>query len=138
MISRIIFQIPIGILSDRFGRKIPILAGIFFNAMIVYNLGHVDDVNSLIFLRLLQGIAMAAVETPLLALAVELSGEQNVSSKIGIITSAQAAGVAMGPLIGGIFGGYVSFEAPFYISSLLIFLSGILVWVALRKNTEVH
>ncbi|MCD4703694.1 MAG: MFS transporter [Methanosarcinaceae archaeon] len=138
VISRIIFQIPIGILSDRFGRKIPILAGIFFNALIVYNLGHVDDVNSLIFLRLLQGIAMAAVETPLLALAVELSGEQNVSSKISIITSAQAAGVAIGPLIGGIFGGYVSFEAPFYISSLLIFLSGVLVWFALRKNTEIH
>ncbi|MEA1985058.1 MAG: MFS transporter [Euryarchaeota archaeon] len=138
VISRIVFQIPIGILSDRFGRKIPLLAGIFFNALIVYALGYVDDVNSLIFLRLLQGIAMAAVETPLLALAVELSGEQKVSSKVSIITSAQAAGVAMGPLIGGVFGGYVSFETPFHISSLLIVLAGVLVWVVLRKNTGIH
>lgn len=134
VISRIVFQVPIGILSDRFGRKFPILAGIFFNAIIVYALGHVDDVNSLILLRLLQGIAMAAVETPLLALAVELSGEKKVSSRVSTITSAQAAGVAMGPLIGGVFGGYVSFETPFHISSLLIVLSGILVWAALRKK----
>ncbi|WP_135604437.1 MFS transporter [Methanococcoides sp. NM1] len=136
VISRIVFQVPIGILSDRFGRKLPILAGIFFNAIIVYGLGHVDNINSLILLRLLQGIAMAAVETPLLALAVELSGEKKVSSKVSTITSAQAAGVAMGPLIGGVFGGYVSFETPFHISSLLIVLSGILVWAALRKNSD--
>ena len=134
VISRIIFQVPIGILSDKFGRKLPILAGIFFNAIIVYALGQVDNMNSLILLRLLQGISMAAVETPLLALAVELSGEKKVSSRVSTITSAQAAGVAVGPLIGGVFGGYVSFETPFNISSLLIILSGILVWVALRKS----
>ncbi|WP_048193931.1 MFS transporter [Methanococcoides methylutens] len=135
VISRIVFQVPIGIFSDRFGRKLPIIAGIFFNSIIVYGLGHVDTINSLILLRLLQGIAMAAVETPLLALAVELSGEKKVSSKVSTITSAQAAGVAMGPLIGGVFGGYVSFETPFHISSLLIILSGILVWAALRKSS---
>ncbi|WP_440952391.1 MFS transporter [Methanococcoides sp. FTZ1] len=134
VISRIIFQVPIGILSDRFGRKYPILAGIFFNAIIVYALGQVDNVNSLILLRLLQGIAMAAVETPLLALAVELSGENKVSSRVSTITSAQAAGVAVGPLLGGILGGYVSFETPFNISSLLIILSGFMVWAALRKH----
>ncbi|WP_135612577.1 MFS transporter [Methanococcoides sp. AM1] len=134
--SRIVFQVPIGILSDRFGRKLPIIAGIFFNAIIVYGLGHVDTINALILLRLLQGIAMAAVETPLLALAVELSGEKKISSRISTITGAQAAGVAMGPLIGGVFGGYVSFETPFHISSLLIVLSGILVWAALRKSSS--
>jgi len=128
--------VPIGMFSDRFGRKLPILFGIFFNALIVFALGYVPDINSLIFLRLLQGIAMAAVETPLLALAVDIVGEHNISSRISTITSAQAAGVAVGPLIGGIFGGYVSFETPFQISSLMIVLSGIMVWMVLRKGKE--
>jgi MFS family permease len=136
VISRIIFQVPIGMFSDRFGRKLPILCGIFFNALIVFALGYAPDINSLIFLRLLQGIAMAAVETPLLALAVDIVGEYNISSRISTITSAQAAGVAVGPLIGGIFGGYVSFETPFQISSLMIVLSGIMVWMVLRKKKE--
>ncbi len=136
VIARIIFQVPMGIISDRFGKKFLIITGIFLNALIVYGLGHVGDVNSLISLRVLQGIAMAAVETPLLALAVEISGEEKVTSRISTITGAQAAGMAVGPLVGGIFGGYVSFETPFHISSVLILASGVMVWWALRKNNH--
>lgn len=136
VIARIIFQVPMGIVSDRFGRKFLIIAGIFLNAAIVYGLGHVGAVNSLIFLRILQGIAMAAVETPLLALAVEISGEKKVTSRVSTITGMQAAGMAMGPLVGGFFGGYVSFETPFHISSILILLSGLMVWWALRKKNS--
>ncbi|MBP2029628.1 MFS family permease [Methanohalophilus levihalophilus] len=137
VITRIVFQVPMGIISDRFGRKFLIIAGIFLNAAIVYGLGHVGDINSLIFLRVLQGIAMAAVETPLLALAVEISGEEKVTSRVSTITGMQAAGMAMGPLVGGIFGGYVSFETPFHLSSVLILLSGLLVWWTLRTQKEI-
>ena len=134
ILSRIVFQTPIGIISDRYGRRKLILTGMFMNALIVYLLGNVADVSSLIALRTLQGISMASVETPLLALAVDIAGERKISSRVSTITSAQSAGLAVGPLLGGIFGGYVNFRTPFYISSTLILISAVVMWIVLRKK----
>jgi MFS family permease len=70
---------------------------------------------------------MASVETPVMALAVELAGGASVSSRISSITSAQAAGTAFGPLIGGFLGGYVSFTMPFYVCAAMMAISLLVV-----------
>ncbi|PQV43320.1 MFS transporter [Methanohalophilus euhalobius] len=127
VISRIVFQTPMGILSDRIERKWIIISGIAVNALIVIGLGHVIHIEELIILRIMQGISMAAVETPLMALAVDMTGGHSTGSRISIITSAQAAGMATGPLFGGILAGYVSFETPFHICAILILASGFLI-----------
>ncbi|APH39574.1 MFS transporter [Methanohalophilus halophilus] len=127
VISRIVFQTPMGILSDRIERKWIIISGIAVNALIVIGLGYVIHIEELIILRIMQGISMAAVETPLMALAVDMTGGHSTGSRISIITSAQAAGMATGPLFGGILAGYVSFETPFHICAILILISGLLI-----------
>jgi MFS family permease len=127
VISRIVFQAPMGILSDRIERKWIIISGIAVNALIVVGLGHVIHIEELIILRIMQGISMAAVETPLMALAVDMTGGHSTGSRISVITGAQAAGMATGPLFGGILAGYVSFETPFHICAILILASGVLI-----------
>lgn len=127
VISRVILQTPMGVLSDRYGRKKLILFGLFLNIPVVLGLGYVTRVEQLIVLRALQGLCMASVETPVMALAVDLAGGTSVSSRVSSITSAQAAGTAFGPLIGGFLGGYVSFTMPFYVCAVMMFFSFIIV-----------
>lgn len=125
--SRIILQTPIGILSDKYGRKKFILFGLLINIPIVLGLAHMQTIQQLIFLRAIQGISMAAVETPIMALAVDLVDKNSVSSNVSYLTSAQAAGTAFGPFIGGILGGYLSFETPFYLCAFMIVISTLII-----------
>ncbi|MEZ5335087.1 MAG: MFS transporter [Methanolobus sp.] len=132
VIVRVLFQIPMGMLSDKLGRKRIIVLGLLLNIPIVIGLGHVATVNQLIFLRALQGISMASVETPVMALAVDLAGP-SVSSKVSSITASQAAGMALGPIMGGILAGYISFEIPFYICAVMLLLSLLLVMAVIKE-----
>ena len=127
VISRVILQTPMGVLSDSYGRKKLRLYGLLLNIPIVLGLGYVTTVEELIVLRAFQGLCMASVETPVMALAVDLAGGTSISSRVSFITSAQAAGTAFGPLIGGFLGGYVSFTMPFYVCAAMMAFSLIIV-----------
>ncbi|MBN2110783.1 MAG: MFS transporter [Methanosarcinaceae archaeon] len=138
VLSRVLFQTPMGAISDRMGRKRMVALGLLINVPIVVALGYVETIVQLIILRALQGISMAAVETPVMALAVELTGGSGVGSKVSTITASQAAGMALGPLIGGSLAGYVSFRTPFFLCGALIMLSFLLVLALIREPGHVN
>jgi MFS family permease len=133
VLIRVLFQTPMGMISDRVGRKKMVAYGLLLNVPIVIGLGYAGSITELIILRALQGISMAAVETPVMALAVELTGGNAVSSKVSIITAAQAGGMALGPIMGGLLAGYVSFRTPFYLCGALILLSFFLVLAKVKE-----
>jgi MFS family permease len=130
---RVLFQTPMGIISDSVGRKKMVAYGLLLNVPVVIGLGYAGSITELIILRAVQGISMAAVETPVMALAVELTGGKAVSSKVSIITAAQAGGMALGPIMGGLLAGYVSFRTPFYLCGALILMSFFLVLAKVKE-----
>ncbi|MDD4748948.1 MAG: MFS transporter [Methanosarcinaceae archaeon] len=125
--ARLLFQAPLGSLSDKIGRKKLIIGGLFLSGPIVIGMGYVTSVHQLIFARALQGLFVAAIETPAMALAADLSEGSALGSKLSIITTAQAAGMAFGPIFGGLLAGYVSFTTPFYACAILMGLAGLVV-----------
>ncbi len=135
VIVRVLFQTPMGMISDKLGRKKIIAMGLLLNIPVVIGLGYVENVDQLIILRAIQGISMAAVETPVMALAVDLAGIA-VSSKVSTITASQAAGMALGPIMGGILAGYISFVLPFYICAVMLLFSLLLVIVGIKEPSE--
>ncbi|MDP2216461.1 MAG: MFS transporter [Methanolobus sp.] len=133
VLVRVLFQTPMGMISDRVGRKKMVAYGLLLNVPIVIGLGYAGSITELIILRALQGISMAAVETPVMALAVELTGGNAVSSRVSIITAAQAGGMALGPIMGGLLAGYVSFRTPFYLCGALILLSFFMILAKVKE-----
>ena len=131
--ARLLFQTPLGSLSDRIGRKKLIVSGLFLSIPLVVVMGYVTSVNQLIFARALQGILVASIDTPAMALAADLSNGSFTSSKLSIITTAQAAGMAIGPIFGGFLAGYVTFVTPFYACAFLMLLAG---FVVMKKVEE--
>lgn len=121
MISRLLFQVPLGRLSDRIGRKPLIILGLLLMAPATALLGEV--VTSLQFtgMRILQGVASAAIAAPAFAFAADLSKSGGEGRQMSIITMGFGLGIAIGPLIAGALA--VSFfELPFILSGIITIL----------------
>jgi len=121
MIGRLIFQTPMGRVSDRFGRKPFVYYGLLVLAPITVLLGEVATLTEFSLLRLLQGIASAAVVAPALAYAgdiIQAGGQESAGRQISIVTTGFGLGIAVGPLIAGVFA-IVFFQLPFWIDGFL-------------------
>jgi MFS family permease len=125
MVSRLIFQIPLGRLSDHIGRKRFIIAGLILMAPVTALLGEVGSTFQLTGLRLVQGLASAAIAAPAFALAADLSRAGGEGRQMSIVTMGFGLGIALGPLIAGILA-VVSFELPFLIGGLMSLAA---VWI---------
>jgi MFS family permease len=132
MVSRLLFQLPLGRLSDYLGRKPLIIAGMILMAPATVLLGEVTTTLQLIGVRLMQGIGAAAIAAPALALAADLSKAGGEARQISITTMGFGLGVAAGPLIAGT-AVVLSFELPFIIGGLMLLVSA---WVVYRYVPE--
>ena len=132
MVSRVIFQIPLGRLSDLIGRKPLIIAGLVLMAPATALLGEAGTTFQLTGLRVFQGLASAAIAAPAFALAADLSQVGGAGRQMSITTMGFGLGLAMGPLIAG-FLAVVSFHLPFVIGGLMS-LAG--AWIIQRFVAE--
>jgi MFS family permease len=132
LFSRLIFQVPLGRLSDKIGRKPLILAGLILMAPTTALLGYVPSFLSLSAVRFLQGIGSAAVAAPAFAVAGDLAHTGGEGRQMSILTMGFGLGVATGPLLAGILAVH-SFQLPFVIVGLLSLVGA---WVVYRYVPE--
>jgi MFS family permease len=131
-ISRLIFQIPLGKLSDRIGRRPLMIAGLVLLAPATALLGFVGTTLQLIALRLLQGIASSAIAAPAYAVAADLSKVGAEGKQMSIATASFGLGIAVGPLIAGVLV-LSAFDLPFLVGGALSLLGA---WIVYRYVPE--
>ncbi len=132
MVTRLLFQVPLGKYSDSIGRKPLILAGLILMCPATILLGLSSSLNQLIIYRLFQGIAAAGIAAPAFAIAADLSREGGEGRQMSIITMGFGLGIATGPLIAG-FLAVVFFELPFIFLGILSIASA---WVVFKYMPE--
>jgi MFS family permease len=132
MVSRLLFQVPLGHWSDRIGRKPLILAGLVLMAPATAALGWVGSTAQLTGVRLVQGLASAAIAAPAFALAADLARGGGEGRQMAVVTTGFGLGIAVGPLLAGLLA-TVSFELPFVVGGALALLGG---WVVYRWVPE--
>jgi MFS family permease len=132
MVSRFIFQIPAGKLSDRLGRKPVIIAGLIAMAPFTALLAAAGSTNQLVLYRLIQGIGSAGVAAPAFALAADLTTAGGQGRQMSITTMGFSLGIALGPLLSGVLSS-VFFELPFLVGALILIA---VAWVIHRHVPE--
>lgn len=141
MIGRLLFQIPLGRLSDYIGRKPLIIVGLIIMAPATALLGEVGSLLQLSGLRLVQGVASAGVAAPAFALAADLSTAGGEGRQMSIITMGFGLGIALGPLIAGLLA-VSSFELPFVVGGLMSLIGAWIVFhyvpESMRREEKRH
>lgn len=114
MVGRLIFQVPLGHFSDKWGRKPFILGGLVLMALTTIVLGEVQTMSQLVIVRLLQGVAAAGVAAPAFALAADLSKTGGEGRQMSVVTMGFGLGIAVGPMLAGLLAVFY-FELPFLV-----------------------
>ncbi|MDZ5813265.1 MFS transporter, partial [Halorubrum sp. AD140] len=111
-IANVIFQVPVGRASDRIGRRPFLVAGFVLLVPTTLLQGVVTEPALMMLVRLGQGIAVACVFAPSLALAGDLAREGESGTTLSVLTMGFGFGVALGPLASGWLVGF-GFVVPF-------------------------
>ena len=114
--ANVLFQLPIGRLSDRYGRRPFLVAGFVLLLPTTLAQGLVTGSNAMIVARFLQGLAVAAVFAPSLALAGDLAREGASGSTLSLLTMGFGLGIAFGTLLSGVLVGF-GFIVPFAVAT---------------------
>jgi len=132
MIGRLLFQVPLGRLSDSIGRRPLVISGLLLMAPATILLGQATSLLQLAGLRVFQGLASAAIVAPALAVVADLTSTSNAGRQMSVVTMGFGLGIAFGPLIAGLLV-VVFFDLPFLVAGGM---SVIGAWLVYRKMPE--
>lgn len=138
MVSRLVFQVPLGRLSDRFGRRPFVIGGLLLLGPVTALLGEVTTLLQFVLLRFVQGLAAAAIVAPALAYAGDIahsSGLGRHGSQMSIVTMGFGLGIAFGPMIAG-FLAIFFFELPFLVDGALCLIGSVLVYFFMTETVQ--
>jgi DHA1 family multidrug resistance protein-like MFS transporter len=133
-----------GNLSDRIGRKKLIQAGLLADVFLGTLTGLIWNWAPLLVVRILNGVATAAVAAPSEASLVDQVPKSRRGEALGFYLTMSMVGFNMGPVFGGaiqflfnnVFGLGLewSYRIPFFVDSLLAFMAFLLVWRGVEET----
>ena len=134
-LTQAVFQIPLGMLSDKIGRKPVILAG-----LLVFMLGSIiaaysDSLTGVIIGRAIQGAG--AIASAVMALAADLTREENRIKIMAIIGVSIGISFSIAMVVGPIIHGWFSLSGIFWTTALLA-LTAIMIVIFLVPTPATH
>jgi len=109
------FLIPIGKLSDIYGRKKVFLTGIILTGLTSFLIPFSPTFPILIALRGLQGIGSACIFGTSVAIVSSVFPKEERGKALGINVTGVYAGLSLGPVIGGVLTYYLGWRSLFFI-----------------------
>jgi MFS transporter, DHA1 family, multidrug resistance protein len=122
-----------GTVADRFGRKRMVERANYGGTVILLLMAFAGSAEMLVFLRLIQGAITGTVAAANALVAAEAPRDRT-GYAMGLIQVGTGAGIALGPLIGGTVADLWGYGAAFYVTSGMLFLSGLLVSFFIRED----
>ena len=135
-IANVIFQVPVGRASDRIGRRPFLLAGFVLLVPTTLFQGIVTEPALMMLVRLGQGVAVACVFAPSLALAGDLAREGESGTTLSVLTMGFGFGVALGPLASGWLYGF-GFLVPFAVGAAAAALALVAVFTQVEETLDI-
>ena len=134
-LANIAFQIPVGRASDVYGRRPFLLLGFVILTPTTFAQGFVLSPLTMTIARLGQGVAVAMVFAPSLALAGDLARKGASGTTLSVLTMSFGLGVAIGPLTSGFLERF-GFAVPFVVGAALSLLALLIVHSQVGETLE--
>jgi DHA1 family multidrug resistance protein-like MFS transporter len=116
-----------GSVADRYGRKLMVQRAMFGGAVVIGAMGFVQNVQQLVFLRVIQGMLTGTV--PAATTLVASSAPRDRSGyALGLLQMAVWTGASIGPLVGGVLADTWGYRVAFLVTGSMLFLAGLTVW----------
>ena len=122
-----------GRLADQYGRKKMVMRAIFCSSIILALMGFAQTALALIALRALQGLTSGLIAANMALVAGE-SPRERIGFALGTLQVGLFGGVAIGPTIGGVLADNFGYQVPFFFTSALLLLAGLLVAFGVRET----
>lgn len=135
-VARTIFSPFAGRISDRWGRKNFIAAGLIVYAVVSFFYVLSNDVESLIVIRFFHGLASLFVVPIAMALAADIAPKHKLGLYMGTINMAVMIGLGIGPALGGIIRDHFGMNAAFYFMGALALFTCLLVTLFIPPDKE--
>lgn len=141
-LTQAIFQIPLGLLSDKIGRRPVIFGGLLLFILGSVVAAYTDSAVGVIIGRALQG--MGAIASTLMALVTDLTAEQNRTKAMATIGGSIGISFALAMVLGPIVASSFGMEGIFWLTALLglvgaiILVNAIPKTFSMRKNRETN
>ena len=114
-----------GAVADRYGRKLMVERAMFGGAIVIGLMAFARSAEELVVLRGIQGLITGVIGAHN-ALVAAVVPRERTGYAMGLLQVGLGIGVALGPLIGGLVADLFGYRATFYVTSLMLFVSGIL------------
>nr|WP_320012579.1 MFS transporter [uncultured Desulfobulbus sp.] len=137
-LSRGLLQPLVGNISDRWGRKGFLMAGLLIYGIVGLIIPLATDVTHLIYIRLFQGIGAAMIVPVAMAYASFLAPPGHEGRSMGVINIAIFCGIGCGPIVGGFFSDFWGIASVFYIMATLCFAAFLLVITTLPSCSPIE
>ncbi len=134
-IFQMFFQVPFGILSDKFGRKKIIAVGLLIFILGCFVCAFANDIYTLIFGRALQGCG--AVGAVVSALIADFTNEETRSKAMAITGIMIGASFALSMVLSPILSAKFGLNSLFFLSAILTFLSLFLLYFGVKKEQKI-
>ena len=127
---------PVGILSDRFGKKKVFIIGLLIFSAVYFGFASLNSLALVWFLFALYGIYASATEGVLKAWVSDLVPDQNRGSAIGLITMSSSIAMMIGSITAGFLWDKFGSSVPFYISSATSLVVAITLFQFSKKRSQ--
>jgi len=130
----VIFAVPAGILSDKYGRERLIIFGYLLYSLIYFGFGRTSDKVTVVLLFALYGLYSATTDGIQKALVADLIPENKRGTGLGIYSSLIGITLLPASLIAGVLYDKSGNGAPFYFGAAMALLAALLMVLFYRKK----
>jgi MFS family permease len=131
-----IAQLATGALSDRIGRRLPVAAGMWVQALGLLLFWKATGFSHTIGASALLGLGTALTYPALLAVVGDLAAPSWRAAAVGVYRTWRDGGYVVGAAAGGMLADRFSVEAALVIVALVTALSGCDAWINLRSSSD--
>jgi DHA1 family multidrug resistance protein-like MFS transporter len=122
-----------GRLADTYGRRLMLLRALFGGFVVMALMGFVVRPWQLILLRAMQGILTGTIGAATVLVA-SITPEKETGFALGLLQTGVFAGASLGPLIGGTLSDAFGNRVPFWATSVMLLVAGLIVLAVVRED----